>query len=429
MKLNFKEKINKYLPDKKAKVMAAGFLGCLVISVIGMISIKIINSNKPLTADELLTKYIENQKQDIPSKQEMTADIMTDAGKISLALNNERDSDTTHMYVNYVQPVQKSTEIYADKVDRQTGVYLKAGESKWLFELKPKQSAVDDPRTEYIEVSQNTGISKSAFTDFVKQDTSDIDNTILCTAQIQGYTMLDFLENNYQALYINYDSFASYFAKYNENITLNCFMYFDKFTNKLLQIRFKAEEDAFKEANNVSTGIMIKSLDIMLKNINYDESNIYVSENIEKNTTTVKTIQSDDLYSIQAAYKNINFKYIFEQSIDVPADKLSEYPDAKAYTDSNNKVKYRYTQYVLSDNAYEIENGIILNSEVKQEDVNGFTVNCMQTAETTEDMYYIITDELLAQLNIKNISILSGNKKVAVYKTDFYKIIANTETK
>lgn len=53
----------------------------------------------------------------------------------------------------------------------------------------------------------------------------------------------------------------------------------------------------------------------------------------------------------------------------------------------------------------------------------------MQTAETTEDVYYIITDELLAQLNIKNISILSENKKMAVYKTDFYKIIANTGTK
>ena len=106
--------------------------------------------------------------------------------------------------------------------------------------------------------------------------------------------LLNFLGNNYQVLYVNYNSLASYFAKYNENIAVQCELYFNK--NKTLKtVIFNILEDNFKESNKKSVDVQINSLKITLSNESYETNNVYVSEDIEKNTISVKSLQSDDL--------------------------------------------------------------------------------------------------------------------------------------
>ena len=208
----------------------------------------------------------------------MTTDIKTNYGNVSFELENERDKDTDHITVQYKSPVSKKSEYYIDKIDQQVGIYLKNG-SKWNFELKSKQSIVDDPRTEFIEISNSS--SEISLADFNNLELveSDIENTYKCKANINGHVLLNFLGNNYQVLYVNYNSLASYF---NKNKTLKT-------------VIFNIPEDNFKESNKKSVDVQINSLKITLSNESYETNNVYVSEDIEKNTISVKSLQFDDL--------------------------------------------------------------------------------------------------------------------------------------
>ena len=280
----------KTFPDKKSKILAIVIL-TLAILGIGFLLYSKFAKKDAITADYLINNYIQTNK--VASLQKMTADIKTNYGDVSFGLENERDKDTDHITVQYKFPVSKKSEYYIDKIDQQVGIYLKNG-SKWNFELKPKQSIVDDPRTEFIEVSNSsTEISLSDFNNLELID-SDIEGTYKCKADINGYVLLNFLGNNYQVLYVNYNSLASYFAKYNENIAVQCELYFNK-DRTLKTVIFDIPEDNFKESNKKSVDVQLNSLKIILSNENYDASNVYVSEDIEKNTISVKSLQSDDL--------------------------------------------------------------------------------------------------------------------------------------
>lgn len=360
----FKTLIDKMFPDKKAKIFGMLFLIIIIITIIfSTVYFCMKSSRKKPSAEELINNYVTMNLQTVASVQKMGVSIDTNYGLVEFTQENRRDKDTDHLMIEYKSPLKKSSEMYIDKVDKQIGIYLKKSNNKWNFELKPKQSAVDDPRTEYIEV--NGAADNMSLTDFTELEfkNSDIENTYLCTAKITGYIMLNMLANNYQSIYVNYDSLASYFAKYNGNITFDCRMYFDIKTNKLVKSIFSADEAAFKETNTRSVDVMINSFQISLSNDSFDKSNVYVSEDIEKNTTTVKSLQSDDLTSIIAKNKNLNFKYVITQVIEINKKDLDKYTGYQTTVDKNGKLKYTYTQYILSDNAYEITNGIELIKE------------------------------------------------------------------
>lgn len=280
----------KAFPDRKSKVLAIVIL-TLVVLGIGFLLYSKFAKKDAITADYLINNYI--QTNEIASLQKMTTDIKTNYGNVSFELENERDKDTDHITVQYKSPVSKKSEYYVDKIDQQVGIYLKNG-SKWNFELKSKQSIVDDPRTEFIEISNSSSEISLANFNNLELVESDIENTYKCKANINGHVLLNFLGNNYQVLYVNYNSLASYFAKYNENIAVQCELYFNK--NKTLKtVIFNIPEDNFKESNKKSVDVQINSLKITLSNESYETNNVYVSEDIEKNTISVKSLQSDDL--------------------------------------------------------------------------------------------------------------------------------------
>ena len=197
--------------------------------------------------------------------------------------------------------------------------------------------------------------------------------------------MLNMLANNYQSIYVNYDSLASYFAKYNGNISFQCRMYFDVKTNKLVKSVFSAGEAAFKETNSRSIDVMINGFQISLANDSFDKSNVYVSEDIEKNTITVKSLQSDDLTSIIAKNKNLNFKYVITQVIEINKKDLDKYTGYQTTVDKNGKLKYTYTQYILSDNAYEITNGIELIKEKATDEYGTYIMS-----KDMNHIYYLV---------------------------------------
>ncbi len=284
-------------PDKRSKIIGTIFL--IIIIFLGVFFIIGKVRNEKVSANKLMEKYISGINADsrnssigttsaeIASIQKMDAKISTSDGNIKFNLENRRDTDTDHLMINYVSQNETTTEMYVDKIDQQVGIYLKKDETNWGFELKPKQSAVDDPRTEYIEVSLDSAINLSVFEELSMSEKSDIENTYLVTSKVNGYIMLQMLGNNYQALYIKYDALASYFSKYNRNIILNCSMYFDIDTKKLIQIHFTSAEDAFEVSNNASPDIMVNSIDIKLTNESYDDSNVYVPEEVEKHTFVI----------------------------------------------------------------------------------------------------------------------------------------------
>lgn len=382
----FKTLINKMFPDKKAKIFGMLFLIIIIITIIfSTVYFFVKSSRKKPSAEELINNYVTMNLQTVASVQKMGVSIDTNYGLVEFTQENRRDKDTDHLMIEYKSPLKKSSEMYIDKVDKQIGIYLKKSNNKWNFELKPKQSAVDDPRTEYIEV--NGAADNMSLTDFTELEfkNSDIENTYLCTAKITGYTMLNMLANNYQSIYVNYDSLASYFAKYNGNITFDCRMYFDIKTNKLVKSIFSANEAAFKETNTRSVDVMINNFQISLFNDSFDKSNVYVSEDIEKNTTTVKSLQSDDLTSIIAKNKNLNFKYVITQVIEINKKDLDKYTGYQTTVDKNGKLKYTYTQYILSDNAYEITNGIELIKEKATDEYGTYIMS-----KDMNHMYYFV---------------------------------------
>lgn len=382
----FKVFIDKIFPDKKTKIFGILFLIIIISAIIfSTVYFFMKSSRKKPSVEELISNYVTMNLQTVASVQKMGVSIDTNYGLVEFTQENRRDKDTDHLMIEYKSPLKKSSEMYIDKVDKQIGIYLKKSNNKWNFELKPKQSAVDDPRTEYIEV--NGAADNMSLTDFTELEfkNSDIENTYLCTAKITGYTMLNMLANNYQSIYVNYDSLASYFAKYNGNITFDCRMYFDIKTNKLVKSIFSANEVAFKEANTRSVDVMINSFQISLSNDSFDKSNVYVSEDIEKNTTTVKSLQSDDLTSIIAKNKNLNFKYVITQVIEINKKDLDKYTGYQTTVDKNGKLKYTYTQYILSDNAYEITNGIELIKEKATDEYGTYIMS-----KDMNHMYYFV---------------------------------------
>lgn len=382
----FKVLIDKIFPDKKTKIFGILFLIIIISAIIfSTVYFFMKSSRKKPSVEELISNYVTMNLQTVASVQKMGVSIDTNYGLVEFTQENRRDKDTDHLMIEYKSPLKKSSEMYIDKVDKQIGIYLKKSNNKWNFELKPKQSAVDDPRTEYIEV--NGAADNMSLTDFTELEfkNSDIENTYLCTAKITGYTMLNMLANNYQSIYVNYDSLASYFAKYNGNITFDCRMYFDIKTNKLVKSIFSADEAAFKETNTRSVDVMINSFQISLFNDSFDKSNVYVSEDIEKNTTTVKSLQSDDLTSIIAKNKNLNFKYVITQVIEINKKDLDKYTGYQTTVDKNGKLKYTYTQYILSDNAYEITNGIELIKEKATDEYGTYIMS-----KDMNHMYYFV---------------------------------------
>lgn len=382
----FKVLIDKIFPDKKTKIFGILFLIIIISAIIfSTVYFFMKSSRKKPSVEELISNYVTINLQTVASVQKMGVSIDTNYGLVEFTQENRRDKDTDHLMIEYKSPLKKSSEMYIDKVDKQIGIYLKKSNNKWNFELKPKQSAVDDPRTEYIEV--NGAADNMSLTDFTELEfkNSDIENTYLCTAKITGYTMLNMLANNYQSIYVNYDSLASYFAKYNGNITFDCRMYFDIKTNKLVKSIFSANEAAFKETNTRSVDVMINSFQISLSNDSFDKSNVYVSEDIEKNTTTVKSLQSDDLTSIIAKNKNLNFKYVITQVIEINKKDLDKYTGYQTTVDKNGKLKYTYTQYILSDNAYEITNGIELIKEKATDEYGTYIMS-----KDMNHMYYFV---------------------------------------
>ncbi len=299
---SIKDFLGKAFPDKKSKILGI----IILIIILGTGVFFAFQKLKPkkivVTADVLIQNYIStvldssNENIKTPSIQKMTADIKTSEGNASLDLENRRDKDTDHLMINFNGNNKKTMEMYADKVDQQVGIYVKRNESLWEFELKPKQSAVDDPRTEFIEVSASgSEIKSNNFKDLILEDASDKENTYKVSTKVDGRVMLSLLGNNYQSIYINYDSIASYLAKYNESLTINCTLYFDKTNKQLQEIRFIGTQDNFKECNAASTGIQINNLDINLINESYEASNVYVSEDVEKVTKTVTSLQTNRL--------------------------------------------------------------------------------------------------------------------------------------
>ena len=382
----FKAIINKMFPDKKSKIFGILFLIIIITTIIFLTVYFCIKSNsKKPSAEELINNYVTANSQTVASVQKMNVSIDTNYGLVEFTQENRRDKDTDHLMIEYKSPLKKSSEMYIDKVDKQIGIYLKKSNNKWNFELKPKQSAVDDPRTEYIEIKG--AADNVSLTDFTELEfkNSDIENTYLCTGIIIGYTMLNMLANNYQSIYVNYDSLASYFAKYNGNISFQCRMYFDVKTNKLVKSVFSAGEAAFKETNSRSIDVMINGFQISLANDSFDKSNVYVSEDIEKNTITVKSLQSDDLTSIIAKNKNLNFKYVITQVIEINKKDLDKYTGYQTTVDKNGKLKYTYTQYILSDNAYEITNGIELIKEKATDEYGTYIMS-----KDMNHIYYLV---------------------------------------
>lgn len=299
---NIKDFLGKAFPDKKSKILGIIIL-IIILGAGGFFTFQKLKPKKTvITADVLIQNYISttldnsNENIKIPSVQKMTADIKTSEGNASLDLENRRDKDTDHLMINFNGNNKETMEMYADKVDQQVGIYVKRNENLWEFELKPKQSAVDDPRTEFIEVSASgSEIKSDNFKDLILEDNSNKENTYKVSAKVDGRVMLSLLGNNYQSIYINYDSVASYLAKYNESLTINCTLYFDKTNKQLQEIRFTGSQDDFKECNAASTGIQISNLDITLINESYEASNVYVSEDVEKVTKTVTSLQTNRL--------------------------------------------------------------------------------------------------------------------------------------
>lgn len=299
---SIKDFLGKAFPDKKSKILGIIIL-IIILGTGGFFAFQKLKPKKiVVTADALIQNYIStvldssNENMKTPSIQKMTADIKTSEGNASLDLENRRDKDTDHLMINFNGNNKKTMEMYADKVDQQVGIYVKRNENLWEFELKPKQSAVDDPRTEFIEVSASgSEIKSNNFKNLILEDTSDKENTYKVSTKVDGRVMLSLLGNNYQSIYINYDSIASYLAKYNESLTINCTLYFDKTNKQLQEIRFIGTQDNFKECNAASTGIQINNLDINLINESYEASNVYVSEDVEKVTKTVTSLQTNRL--------------------------------------------------------------------------------------------------------------------------------------
>ena len=304
--------IKKAFPDRKSKILAIGIL-VVLIGVIIFFAIQIFIPKKTkITADTLIRDFITsnlNQKNEnikIATIQKMDADINTSEGNASLNLENRRDKDTDHIMIDFKDTQKGSMEMYADKVDQQVGIYVKKSDNLWGFELKPKQSAVDDPRTEFIEVNASgSEIKLDDFKDYILEDSSDIENTYKVSSKIDGRVMLSLLGNNYQSIYINYDAIASYLAKYNETLTINCELYFNVSDKQLYEIKFTGTKDDFKTCNEASTGIQINSLNISLINESYENSNVYVPEDVEKITKTVKSLQTNRLSVIQNDNKSI----------------------------------------------------------------------------------------------------------------------------
>ena len=149
----FKAIINKMFPDKKSKIFGILFLIIIITTIIFLTVYFCIKSNsKKPSAEELINNYVTANSQTVASVQKMNVSIDTNYGLVEFTQENRRDKDTDHLMIEYKSPLKKSSEMYIDKVDKQIGIYLKKSNNKWNFELKPKQSAVDDPRTEYIEI-------------------------------------------------------------------------------------------------------------------------------------------------------------------------------------------------------------------------------------------------------------------------------------
>lgn len=96
------------------------------------------------------------QKTVQPTKKTLRATIQTGTGVFRVTALDDLDHNTDHIFAQYVSPCAKTREYWIEDVDRKMGVYVKS-EGAWDYIRKPYLSATDDPRTDYVEIDNQTG--------------------------------------------------------------------------------------------------------------------------------------------------------------------------------------------------------------------------------------------------------------------------------
>ena len=234
----------------------------LTLAVIGLSVFYFINANKeePVTEEWLINGNMGRSSKPSKTALKLSMDFTGKGNYHDITIADTLDYNTDKLSISFPDSNIK-TEAYVENILGKMGIYYKkTNEEMWTLLKKPKNTAVDNGFTEFIEVDKSTTSSNINYNSFEPGSVSFVgtsssipngDKThYIVKGSMKFSKAFQLLGNGYQCLFINdnYKNYAVWLTKYGDLINMSVKMYFNRETNLLDKIVMESDDDDLKLA-------------------------------------------------------------------------------------------------------------------------------------------------------------------------------------